>query len=408
MKKCGLLGEKLSHSYSPAIHNMMCDYDYRLFEKSPDEVEDFIKHGDFDGINVTIPYKKTVFALCDELSDAAKKLGNVNTVVRLPDGRIFGHNTDYYGFRYALALCGINVEGKKVIVLGDGGASGTVCAVLRDLGAAKINVISLFTEDNYENIDRHYDAQIIINATPVGMYPHNGKKLVELSNFTRCEGVFDLIYNPSKTALLLDAERLGIRHANGLAMLVAQAKESAEYFGGEKIDDGVIAKITEKLFSDMKNIILVGMPGCGKSTAGHALAEALGREFIDADEYITAREQITIPEIFERSGEEGFRKCETEALGEVCKKSSCVIATGGGCVTREENYPLLHQNGTIVWIKRDICALPTDGRPLSQSGKLEAMYETRRPMYESFCDICIENDSDIDTLVSRVKGALGL
>lgn len=402
MKKCGLLGEKLSHSYSPFIHNMLCDYDYRLFEKAPEDVEDFIRSGDFDGINVTIPYKKTVFSLCDELSDAAKKLGNVNTVLRLANGRIFGHNTDYYGFAYTVTDSGISVSGKKAIVLGNGGASGTVCTVLKDLGAAEVIVISRSGENNYENIHRHYDAQIIVNATPVGMYPHNGCRLVDLAEFTRCEGVFDLVYNPAKTALLLDAEKLGIPHRNGLAMLVAQAKESAEYFSGTKIEDSLIDKITSKLAADMKNIILVGMPGCGKSTLGKAVADMTGRQFIDADENIVEREQMTIPEIFSKSGEEGFRKAETEALADICKKSSCVIATGGGCVTRNENYPLLHQNGTIIWIQREIESLPTDGRPLSQSGNLEKMYEIRRPMYEQFADYIIKNSGDIQDIADQI------
>ena len=402
MKKCGLLGEKLSHSYSPFIHNMLCDYDYRLFEKAPEDVEDFIRSGDFDGINVTIPYKKTVSSLCDELSDAAKKLGNVNTVLRLANGRIFGHNTDYYGFAYTVTDSGISVSGKKAIVLGNGGASGTVCTVLKDLGAAEVIVISRSGENNYENIHRHYDAQIIVNATPVGMYPHNGCRLVDLAEFTRCEGVFDLVYNPAKTALLLDAEKLGIPHRNGLAMLVAQAKESAEYFSGTKIEDSLIDKITSKLAADMKNIILVGMPGCGKSTLGKAVADMTGRQFIDADENIVEREQMTIPEIFSKSGEEGFRKAETEALADICKKSSCVIATGGGCVTRNENYPLLHQNGTIIWIQREIESLPTDGRPLSQSGNLEKMYEIRRPMYEQFADYIIKNSGDIQDIADQI------
>lgn len=402
MKKCGLLGEKLSHSYSPFIHNMLCDYDYRLFEKAPEDVEDFIRSGDFDGINVTIPYKKTVFSLCDELSDAAKKLGNVNTVLRLADGRIFGHNTDYYGFAYTVTDSGISVSGKKAIVLGNGGASGTVCTVLKDLGAAEVIVISRSGENNYENIHHHYDAQIIVNATPVGMYPHNGYRLVDLAEFTRCEGVFDLVYNPAKTALLLDAEKLGIPHRNGLAMLVAQAKESAEYFSGTKIEDSLIDKITSKLATDMKNIILVGMPGCGKSTLGKAVADMTGRQFIDADESIVEREQMSIPEIFAKSGEEGFRKAETEALADICKKSSCVIATGGGCVTRDENYPLLHQNGTIIWIQREIESLPTDGRPLSQSGNLEKMYEVRRPMYKKFADHIIENSGDVKDIAEQI------
>lgn len=391
MKKCGLLGEKLSHSYSPYIHGMLGDYGYSLFEKSREEVEEFIKRGDFDGINVTVPYKKLAFALCDEVTSEAKRLGNVNTVVRRKDGSLFGTNTDYYGFCYTVKRSEVSVLDKKAIVFGSGGASNTVCAILKDLGAKEVVVISRSGEDNYENLEKHYDAQIIVNATPVGMYPKTESSLIELENFSECVGVFDVIYNPAKTKLLLEAERLGIAHENGLAMLVAQAKASAEYFAGEKIEDTEIEKILKKISADMKNIILVGMPGSGKSTVGKLIADESKRRFVDIDEYIVKKEGISIPQIFEKIGEEGFRKLETQALREVCKESSLVIATGGGCVTREENYPALHQNGTIIWLKREISGLARNGRPLSQ-GNLDEMYEKRKPMYERFCDFEVTND----------------
>lgn len=402
MKKCGLLGERLSHSYSPQIHGMLGGYEYRLFEKTPDEAEDFIRHGDFDAVNVTIPYKKTAFRLCDRLSDSAKRLGNVNTLIKNPDGTLFGHNTDFYGFSYTVNSSGIKVAGKKAIVLGSGGASATVCAVLRDLGAAGVTVISRGGENSYDNLNRHFDAEIIVNATPVGMYPNNGGRLIRLEDFEKCCGVFDLIYNPDKTALLLDAERLGIPFSNGLTMLVAQAKESAEYFGGGKIEDSVIKSVVRKLSAGMKNIILIGMPGCGKSSVGRAAAALSGREFIDADEYISAKESTPVPELLRKFGEDKFRRIESDALSEICKKSSCVIATGGGCVTRPENYPILHQNGIIVRLMRDIDLLPTDGRPLSSGTNLHDMYARRRPMYERFADFTVDNGQDIDAAAKKI------
>lgn len=403
MKKCGLLGEKLSHSYSPQIHGRLADYEYLLYEKTPDEVEDFLRSGEFDGLNVTIPYKKTAFALCDELSDTAKKLGNVNTIVRLPDGRLFGHNTDYFGFKYIVESSGVDISGKKTIVLGDGGASNTVCAVLRDMGAASVTVISLFSEENnYENIHRHYDAQVIVNATPVGMYPKNGSALVDLEKFGQCEGVFDLIYNPAKTALLLQAEKLGITCRNGLTMLVAQAKESAEYFSGESFDNNIIEKITAELSKEMLNIILIGMPGSGKSTIGRIIAEKTGRKFIDVDEYIVEQAGMSIPEMFAGLGEEGFRKHETSALEEVCKLSSCVISTGGGCITREENYNAVRQNGVVAWITRDIDLLPIAGRPLSATNDLNEMYQKRKPLYEKFSDFSVENMGEAEEAAERI------
>lgn len=402
MKKCGLLGEKLAHSYSPQIHSRLADYEYLIYEKRPDEVESFLRSGEFDGLNVTIPYKKTAFALCDELSDTAKKLGNVNTIVRLPDGRLFGHNTDYFGFDYVVKSSGISVEGKKAVVLGSGGASATVCAVLEDLGAAQVVVISRGGEDNYDNISRHYDARIIVNATPVGMYPNNGSSLLDLEKFSECEWVCDLIYNPAKTALLLQAEALGIPCRNGLAMLVAQAKESAEYFGGEPIENSVIEKITAELSREMLNIILIGMPGSGKSTIGRIIAEKTGRRFIDVDEYIVEQAGMSVFEMFAGLGEEGFRKYETAALNEVCRLSACVISTGGGCITREENYRAVRQNGSVAWIQRDIDLLPTAGRPLSATNDLNEMYKKRKPLYEKFSDFSVENMGEAEQAAEKI------
>ena len=390
--QCGLLGEKLGHSYSPVIHGMLADYAYKLYEKAPDEVEDFIRNGAWDGLNVTIPYKKTVLPLCDELSPLAREIGSVNTLVRRADGTIYGENTDAYGFEKMIAHCGMDVRGKKALVLGSGGASVMAVAVLRALGAGSVTVISRHGEDNYENLSRHADAQLIVNTTPVGMYPKNGEAAVDLTSFPACEGVLDVVYNPARTALLLQAERLHIAHAGGLYMLVGQAKRASELFTGASIPDSEIDRIEHTLSSSMQNIVLVGMPGCGKSTVGALLAEKLNHPLLEADAQIEKAAGRTIPEIFAGSGEAGFREIETAVLRELGKSSGAVISTGGGCVTREENYALLHQNGLIVWLQRDIGKLPKEGRPLSLTNDLRVMYEKRRPLYERFADLVIDNN----------------
>lgn len=407
--QCGLLGEKLGHSYSPQIHHILGDYDYTLYEKKPHELEGFLKNGDFTGLNVTIPYKKSVIAFCDGLSDCAKRLGAVNTIVRREDGTLIGHNTDYFGFSSMVQQCGMDLKGKKTLVLGSGGASNTAVAVLQELGAQVI-VISRSGENNYDNIHLHYDAALIVNATPVGMYPKNGVSPIDLSGFYRLEAVLDLIYNPSRTKLLLDAEERNIPCMNGLWMLVAQAWESAQWFTGKIPDSSLIKDIHTLLRQQMKNIILIGMPGCGKSTIGKLLAENLCKRFVDADQEIERSKGCTIPEIFASQGEDAFRQIETATLEKLGKQSGLVIATGGGCVTRDVNYSLLRQNGTIIWVQRDINQLPTNGRPLSRQQKLEDMYRIREPMYRRFSDIAVQNQgtpqSTAEIILSRLEVSL--
>lgn len=389
---CGLLGARLGHSYSPQIHSHLGAYAYKLFEKNQEDIADFMKNGDFSGMNVTIPYKSTVIPYCNELTPVAARLGAVNTLVRQKDGSLLGHNTDYYGFDTMLRTSGLKVRGKKVLVLGTGGTSKTAVAVLQDHGAQAV-VISRSGENNYSNLHLHADAAVIVNTTPVGMYPNNGVAPVSVDDFPLLEGVLDVVYNPARTQLLLDAEERGIIAMNGLLMLVAQAKESAEWFTGNAIADEKISQIHGFLRKQMENIILIGMPGSGKSTVGRLIAEKTGKKFVDADVLITEKAGCSIPEIFATQGETGFRALETQVLAEACKCSGLVVATGGGCVTREENYPLLHQNGTIFCLKRDIASLPTDGRPLSQANKLEEMYRIRKPLYERFADHRIDCNS---------------
>lgn len=396
-KICGLLGAKLGHSFSPQIHKQLGDYSYLLFEKSEEELCDFLAHGDFDAINVTIPYKKTVIPYLAELSDEARRIGSVNTVVRRADGSLAGYNTDYFGFAHLVAKSGVSVEGKSAVILGNGGASLTVRTVLSDLKAKSVTVISRSGEDNYTNLSKHSDAQIIVNTTPVGMYPNNGAAAIRLSDFPNCEAVLDLIYNPARTALVLEADRLGIPSIGGLPMLVAQAKQASELFTGTVIDDSVIDGITAKILSETENIILIGMPGSGKSTVGKLVAEKLGREFIDTDEEILRRERESgkgrdIPAIFAEEGEAGFRKLESAVIHDVGKLSGKVIATGGGVVTKYENYPSMKQNGKIFFIDRSPDLLETDGRPLSQSKGVAALYEARLPLYNGMCDFKISNN----------------
>lgn len=404
--KCGLLGEKLGHSYSPQIHAELADYEYRLYEKAPDEVEDFVRHGDWHGLNVTIPYKKTVIPFCDELSETARAIGSVNTLLKRPDGTIFGDNTDAFGFETLLTqTLKADISGWKALVLGTGGASVTVCAMLRKRGA-QVVPISRSGKDNYTNLEWHRDAKLLVNTTPVGMYPKNGASLVDLGVFPKLEAVLDVVYNPARTALLLQAEKRGIPCAGGLTMLVAQAKRSAEIFLAHALPDGEIARITRQLARQMQNVILIGMPGSGKSTVGRLLAEKLGRPLLEADKELEKGAGMSIPVIFANEGEAGFRKRETRILSDLGKQSGTVISTGGGCVTREENYPLLHQNGVIVWIRRDLNCLAREGRPLSLNADLSAMYAVRAPLYEHFADFTVENDGNAEDTVNSILEVL--
>ena len=329
MLRCGLLGRKLGHSYSPQIHHELASYEYKLYEKEPEELNRFLKSGTFDGLNVTIPYKKAVMPLLDEISPEAAAIGSVNTIVNRA-GKLTGYNTDAFGFTWLLQKSGVDVAGKKALDFGSGGASVTVCHVLKSLGADPVVVISRSGENNYENLDRHTDAKILVNATPLGMYPGNGVSPVDLTCFDTPECVLDVVYNPARTALILQAEALHIPHASGLSMLVAQAKKACEYFTDTKIPDTEIDRIERLLSHQMQNIVLIGMPGSGKSSIGRALAERLHRPFIDADAEIVRRAGCSIPEIFAKDGEPGFRKIESAVLADLGKASGTILATGDG------------------------------------------------------------------------------
>lgn len=399
--KCGLIGEHLSHSFSPQIHRELADYSYSLFEMPESAIGDFLKSANFDALNVTIPHKKAVMPYLDEISDEATRIGSVNTIIRTATGALRGENTDHYGFMHALKTAGISVKDKKVLILGTGGASLTAKTVCEDLAAKETVFVSRSGEVNYENVYlKHPDAEIIINCTPVGMYPNNGASPIRLEEFKACQGVADMIYNPAKTQLLLDAEGLGIKHVNGLTMLVSQAKKACELFLGEAVDDNEIGRITDSIASETANIILVGMPGCGKTTVGRLLAEMTERKFIDTDDMITVSQGKTPSEIIRSEGTERFREIEHAEIENAGKLSGMIISTGGGAVTREENYAPLHQNGKIVFIHRAIDKLATSDRPLSVD--LEAMYKERLPAYRRFCDIEVSNNGSIEDCVSEI------
>lgn len=402
MLRCGLIGGKLGHSYSPAIHKELADYSYELFEKTPEELEAFVKGDNFDGANVTIPYKKDVIPFCDELSETAKAIGSVNTLVRRSDGTIFGDNTDAFGFEMLIKSTGVDPKGRKAVVFGSGGASVTAVSVLKKLGASEVVVVSRNGENNYDNLDKHADAEIVANTTPVGMYPKNGEKAADISIFKNCRAVLDVVYNPRNTALMLQAEELGIPHASGLKMLVAQAKKSSEDFTGNTIPDSEIDRIEKLLLSGMQNIVIIGMPGSGKTTVSQILADKTGRPLYDTDTLIVEKAGCSIPEIFANQGEEAFRAIETEVMAEVGKLSGAIISTGGGVVTRERNYNLLHQNGVIFRIERDIDLLPTEGRPLSQISNLKDMLKVRDPMYKRFADYTVDNNGSTDAAAQKI------
>jgi len=407
MRRCGLLGQTLKHSYSPTIHKALgVDYSYELFEVEPENLAEFMSNTDWDGLNVTIPYKQAVIPYCTSLSPSAIAIGSVNTIVRNSNGELYGDNTDAVGFLSMLRQSGINVAGKKVLVLGSGGSSLTVCHVLKNQGAGEIVVISRHGEETYETLDRHKDAQVVVNTTPVGMYPNTGISPITtptgLDGFPMLEGVLDLIYNPARTRLLMDAEARGIPNIGGLSMLVGQAAEAAKMFCEIVISNEKEQEVIHLLQKQMENIILVGMPGSGKSVIGKLLANQLNRRFIDIDTEIEKVAGRTIPEIFEQDGEEHFRIIESQAVEKWGKESGFVIATGGGVVTREENYPHLHQNGKIILIERDIAKLDRSGRPLSQGG-LQSLYERRLPMYQRFADHTVQNAGEPQDAVNQFK-----
>lgn len=402
-KKFGLIGKTLKHSFSKPIHSLLGDYSYELYEIKPEDIKEFVLSGKLDGFNVTIPYKKDVIPYLDYVDERAKAIGAVNTVV-YRNGKILGFNTDFDGMKYMLDRAGIVVKDKNVLILGSGGTSATARAVATSLGAKSVKILSRAGEINYDNYkDTAKESEVIINTTPVGMYPNNYECKIDLSAFSMLTGVADAVYNPALTKLLYQAKQRGVAYSNGLPMLVAQAKYAMEKFLDVCVSQEVIEPIVKKLSSDMQNVVLIGMPGCGKSTIGKAVASTLNREFIDTDQEIIKKAGMEISEIFATKGEEEFRKLESEVLREVGLATGKVIATGGGVIKNRENYFPLKSNGKIFWIQRSVEKLVTEGRPLSKDRQtVEKLYLERKENYEYFADKKIDNNSELELAVKGV------
>ena len=401
--KFGLLGRTLGHSYSPRIHGALGNTHYELFEREPSQLQAFFADPELKGINITIPYKVNALEACDVVDSRAERIGCVNTMVR-KDEKWYGYNTDYDGFVFTLNHTGIDVSNKDCIILGDGASSATVHVALEDLGAKSIVHLSRKTAPFYGDAPNYYQtAQIIINCTPIGMYPHNPANLIDITQFSKLEGVVDLIYNPRRTILLLQAEMMDIPHCDGLPFLVAQGVEAANHFQNESFGTKEIEQILRDMRREKENIILIGMPGVGKTTVGKAIGEAMGRPWIDADQELE-KEIGDISTYITEQGEPAFREKETEVIAKLGTQTGLVISTGGGCVTIPQNYAHLRQNGRIYQLTQPIENLSTSGRVLSSGGleRLRELEEIRTPMYESFAQCIVEHNRNAPETVATI------
>ncbi len=398
----GLLGRTLKHSYSEIIHHALGNKQYTLTNVERDEFYELFESRTFKACNVTIPYKKDAYNLCDVLSEEAKNIGSVNTVVN-KDGVLYGYNTDFAGFVYMIERAGIDLEGKNVIILGTGGTSLTAKAVCKAKNSGKITVVSRTGNVNYENVYDLTETQIVINTTPVGMYPDNCTSAVDISKFPKLCGVVDVIYNPLVTKLMYDAKKLCIPTTGGLSMLVYQAVRAHEIFFDTKICDSVVEQVLSECLMMAANIVLIGMPGCGKTSIGNLIAQKLTRVVLDTDNFIE-QSGMTIPQIFERFGEAQFRSRETEALKILSSMSGKVISTGGGAVIKEENVRFMRQNGIVVYIKRQLEKLSADNRPLSKGGleKIKELYEQRKELYENACHFSVDTNENITACAEEI------
>ncbi len=404
----GCIGEKLSHSFSRIIHNELCDYTYELKEIPPEGLDTFIKTADFKAINVTIPYKQAVIPYLSKIDENARKIGVVNTVVNR-SGKLYGYNTDFLGLSALIEHMGISLRDKKVLILGSGGTSKTAFAVAESMGAGEILRVSrsggegLITYSKAEA--EHRDAQIIINTTPCGMYPNIGEAAIDIEKFGQLSGVVDAVYNPLCSALVTAAKEKGIPAEGGLYMLVAQAVFAAEKFTDKRIPISEIDRVYNKLLHEKRNLVLIGMPGCGKSTIGKAVAKNLSKHFFDSDEEVVKLAKMSIPEIFEKYGEEHFRALESEVIARLALEQNAVIATGGGAVLKKRNVDLLKENGTVLFIDRPLEQLvTTDDRPLSSDrDKLEKRYNERYGIYLSSADCVLKAVKNLKKNIDSVK-----
>ena len=407
----GLIGEKLGHSFSKDIHERIADYTFDLIPLSKEEFKEFMEKKEFAAINVTIPYKKDVIPYLDEMDEHAKAIGAVNTIVN-QNGKLKGYNTDFTGFLYMVKKHNVHMEGKKVLIIGNGGASAAIQAVVRHEKAGQMVVVDVVTGNGAISYDEmfssHLDAEIIINTSPIGMYPRIGNAPIDISMFHKCEAVMDVIYNPILTRLCFEAQEMDIKRVNGLEMLIAQAKQSVEFFLDKQIDDQIIDDIYQDMLKEHCNIVLIGMPSAGKTTIGKMLEDRMQKEFIDLDDVIIEKAGKSIPEIFEESGEAGFRAIETEAAIEVSKLNNKIIATGGGTIKHKVNMDYLRQNGITIFIDRDVDKLISSdpNRPLSKSSDaLQKMHAERLPLYQKYAAYVAVNNSDIESTVKEIVEA---
>ena len=393
----GLIGGALGHSFSKEIHEQIASYTYDLMPLTESAFHTFMEKRDFKAINVTIPYKKAVIPYLDEIEEAAEMIGAVNTIVNR-NGKLIGYNTDYYGFAYMVKKYRVSMQNKKVLVIGNGGASLAIQAVVKKAQPKELVIVDVARSKDavdYEEVyHKHLDAEIVINTSPVGMYPKNDAAPIDLRLFHCCVAVLDVVYNPITTKLCYTAKQFGLIHANGLEMLIAQAKYAVEHFLHQKIDDQIIETIYQKLLRDKINIVLIGMPSAGKTTIGRLLAKQMQKPFIDMDERIVAQAGKSIPQIFAEHGERGFRAYETQIAMQLAKQENSVIACGGGIVKYDVNMEMLGQNSIVIYLERDPANLSSNDptRPLSSSKEaVEKMYRERLPLYLQYSDITVKN-----------------
>ena len=415
--KYGLIGEHLRHSFSKQIQTRIAeienvkDYDYQLVELDKEEFKEFMEKKDFKGINVTIPYKKDVIPYLDEMDESAKAIGAVNTIINV-DGKLKGYNTDFGGFLYMVKAHNVHMEGKKVLIIGNGGACAAVKAVCKHENAKDIVIVSRSANRGAIGYDEmytsHLDADIVVNTSPVGMFPNIANAPIDVSWFHKLECVLDVVYNPILTRLCFEVQEADIKRVIGLEMLIAQAKYTFEIFENMSFDDSIIDEIKKEMLKDRCNIVLIGMPSAGKTTIGKMLEEKLGKEFFDLDDMIIAKAGKSIPEIFQESGEAGFRAIETEVAIEASKMNNKIIATGGGVVKHKVNMDFLRLNGITIFIDRDIDKLISSdpNRPLSSSKQaLQQMYKERYPLYQKYAAYIAVNNANIEETVDDIVNA---